>query len=533
MSTGPQGIQGIQGVKGDQGLQGPTGLQGPQGIQGMRGPGAGATGPTGLMGPTGGGGGAAGELVLLSSYTGPTGLLIANAVPQSSPTATVIWSNVLPSTVKGRAGVLSVFFSLYSAGSFAANFTFDYGLSIDGTPLSYGDSGNVRYVQTTLSTYAISSNGVVLGTNGIHGLLPLSIPLYVPPGASLLQLTLANASGGLNPVTFISPAYASNNLTTSGVAGTPATFIPQTAFRTSGSGTYTVPAQVGVNGVATNVSGVFIYLWGSGGYCQGGPTVGGAGAGGFVSCYYGGTTSGQVLRYVVGISDSTRNTGTGGSGGGYGTGGGGFSGVFLSNAAGLVQSNVIALAGGGGGAASSSSNASAGHGGGGSTTLTIGTGTGRAGGDMYIYANGSNGGVTGGTLTAGGSGSGNAAGALLGGGTVNSTQAGGGGGYFGGGAGDTGATQAAGAGSSFLSNTTTSGTFASAAVTTTLATGLTVIPPGGSTSPYYYNPAGSNTGCGGWTAYNPATIFQGLVVIVPAIGQSATFVGVTAKMLAT
>lgn len=531
MSTGPQGVQGIQGIQGAQGVagsMGPTGLQGPQGLQGVAGLPGGPTGPVGATGTAA----SASALVTISTWTGPAQNAIATAVPQSNSSNTVIWSNALPAATKGRAGVLSVFFNLYSTGSFASNFAFDYGLAIDGTSLSFGESSNVRYVQTTLSTYAMSSNGYLLGTNGIHGLEPLTVPLYVAPGASLLQITMANASSGLSPVTSVAPAYSSNNLTTSGVIGTPATYYPQTVFATSGSNTYTVPTQVGVNGVAANVSGVYIYCWGSGGYCQGGPTVGGSGAGGFVSCYYP-ASAGTVLRYVVGISDSLRAVASGGSGAGFGSGGGGFSGVFLSNASGLVQSNVIALAGAGGGAPGSSNNMSSGHGGGTGTLATIATGTGYAGGDPYAYSNGSNNGVTGGSLTAAGVGNGNAATALVGGGTINSTQAGGAGGYFGGGAGNTAGTIASGGGSSFISNAASSVTFASATQTTTLAQAITVIPPGGSTSPYYYNPAGSNFGCGGWTAYSPATIFQGVVSIVPAVGQAPTYIGVTAKMLAT
>jgi hypothetical protein len=76
-------------------------------------------------------------------------------------------------------------------------------------------------------------------------------------------------------------------------------------------------------------------------------------------------------------------------------------------------------------------------------------------------------------------------------------------------------------------------TFASPSQTITYSRAITVIPPGGSTSPYYYNPSGSNIGCGGWTMYTPSTNFQGLVAIVPAVGQAPTYVGVTAKMLAT
>jgi len=510
MSTGPQGVQGIQGVKGDQGIQGPTGLQGPQGLQG----------PAGVGG--GGGGGAAGELVLLSSYTGPTQIAIANAVSQLNATPTVIWSNALPSTVKGRAGVLSVFFSLYSTGSFASNFAFDYGLSIDGTPLSYGDSSNVRYVQTTTSTYAISSNGVVLGTNGIHGLLPLSIPLYVPPGASLLQLTMANASAGLSPVTSVAPGYATFNLTASGTSNT-SNFVPRTAFVTSS--TYTVPTTCS----AGSVNGVFIYCWGSGGTPQGGPAMGGAGPGGFASCYYG-IAGGSILRYVVGIPDNAANAATGGSGLGNGNGGGSYSGVFLSNAAGIVQSNAILIAGGGGECMSASTSAG---GGGSGSYQTISTGVGYAGGDGYRYGVGANTAVTGGSLTAGGTGAQGSGSALVGGG-IYGNASGGGGGYFGGGGGVTSGINAfAGGGSSFASNTVASATFIGGTQITTLAQATTAVPPGGSTSPYYYNPAGSNFGCGGWTNYNPSTIFQGLVVIVPAVGQAPTYVGVTAKMLAT
>jgi hypothetical protein len=421
---------------------------------------------------------------------------------------------------------LSVFFNLYSTGSFTSNFAFDYGLAIDGTSLSFGDGGTARYVQNTTSTYALSSNGYILGTNGISGLMPLQIPLYIPPSSTNLQITLANASGALSPVSSVTPGYSTYSLTTSGTSNT-SNFVPRSAFTTSG--TYTVPTTC----TGGAVSGVYIYCWGSGGTPQGGPTYGGAGAGGFVSGYYG-IASGTVLRYVVGIPDSAGNPNTGGGGIGNGNGGGAFSGVFLSNASGIVQSNALIVAGGGG-EAMNSGVTSAGSGGAGASQ-TIATGTGFSGGDGYIYGVGTNTTIRGGSLTAGGVGNNGSGSALTGGGTSGIQGAGGGGGYFGGGAGINGSPNSniyGGGGSSFASNVIASATFIGGPQITTLGQATTAVPPGGSTSPYYYNPVGSNFGCGGWTTYNPSTVFQGLVVIVPAVGQAPTYVGVTAKMLAT
>jgi hypothetical protein len=473
-----------------------------------------------------GGPAAGGALVPISSYTGPEQTVIANAVPLTTASNTVIWSNAIPAAAKGRSGTLSVFFNLYSTGSFTSNFAFDYGLAIDGTSLSFGDGGTARYVQNTTSTYALSSNGYILGTNGISGLMPLQIPLYIPPSSTNLQITLANASGALSPVSSVTPGYSTYSLTTSGTSNT-SNFVPRSAFTTSG--TYTVPTTC----TGGAVSGVYIYCWGSGGTPQGGPTYGGAGAGGFVSGYYG-IASGTVLRYVVGIPDSAGNPNTGGGGIGNGNGGGAFSGVFLSNASGIVQSNALIVAGGGG-EAMNSGVTSAGSGGAGASQ-TIATGTGFSGGDGYIYGVGTNTTIRGGSLTAGGVGNNGSGSALTGGGTSGIQGAGGGGGYFGGGAGINGSPNSniyGGGGSSFASNVIASATFIGGPQITTLGQATTAVPPGGSTSPYYYNPVGSNFGCGGWTTYNPSTVFQGLVVIVPAVGQAPTYVGVTAKMLAT
>ena len=190
-ATGPQGVSGVQGV---QGVQGPAGNTGPQGVQGLQ----------GIQGPTGSA--ASGQLVTISSYTGPSQTTIANAVSQSNATPTTIWSTALPSSVKGHAGTLSVFFSLYSATQFASNFAMDYGLYIDSTPISIGESNTVHYVQTTASTYAMSSNGYLLGTNGVTGLTPLQVPLYIPPSATNLVLSVANLTSALSPVG-LNPAY--------------------------------------------------------------------------------------------------------------------------------------------------------------------------------------------------------------------------------------------------------------------------------------------------------------------------------------
>ena len=513
MSTGPQGVQGIQGQQGIQGIQGPTGYQGPQGLQG---PGVGSTGPTGFTGAAGAG--SAGAIVTISSYTGPAQTAIANAVAQSNATPVVIWSNAIPTAAKGRAGTLSVFFNLYSTGSFTSNFAFDYGLAIDGTSLSMGDGTTNRYVQTTTSTYALSSNGYLLGTNGITGLMPLQIPLYVPPSASLLQITMVNATGGLSPVTSVTPGYQTYNLTASGTSNT-SNFVPQSAFTTSGSNTYTVPTTCS----AGTVSGVFIYCWGS----TGATYAGNGGSAGFVSGYYG-VAGGTVLKYVVGVADSAANPATGGSGPGNGVGGGAFSGVFLSNASGLTQSNALIIAGGGGGIQSFSDG---GGGGGAGAYTTNATGVGYSGSAGYRYGVGYTS-ITGGTLAAGGTGVNGNGGALVGGSSGSSGGGGGGaGGYFGGGAGNyTAGTSGCGGGSSYASNVVASPTFLPGITPTSVT--MTCNAPGGVTSPYYYSNATSNFGYGGCNVSGGSAAY-GLVVIVPAVGQAPTYVGVTAKMLAT
>ena len=449
---------------------------------------------------------------------------IAATVTAGNSSNAYIWTVAVPTGAKGKNAILMLFFNLYSLTQFQANQYFDYGIYVDGVAQGFGDTGTARYIQTALGNYALNNGGITYGTNSMTPYQPLIIPLVLAAGATTIQLGIKNSQSTFTPIASTQIGYLSNNLTTTiGSGSNTSSFVPQTVFTTAGSNNYTVPTLCS----AGSVTGVYIFCWGSGGYCQAGAAAGGSGAGGFASGYYA-CAGGTVLRYVIGLSDSLRSVNTGGSGPGYGTGGGGFTGVFLSNASGLVQSNALVIAGGGGGAATQL--ASSGHGGGGSY-LTNASGVGYAGGNSYVYGTGVSSTVTGGTLSAGGLGSGAAADALLGGGTVNSTQAGGGGGYYGGGAGNTGGTTDSGGGSSFAATAVVGPAFGSAAQTTSLAQGQTQIPPGSNTSTYYYKgPTGSFYGYGGWIAYNPATLFQGVIAIVPAIGANPVNVGVSAQL---
>jgi len=518
MSTGPQGIQGYQGIQGLQGIPGPTGIQGPAGIQGIAGVPGGPTGPTG---PGSGGGGSAGVISNISVYTGPNSNVIANAVSAGSSTPVTIWSNALPNGVKGRSGMLSIFFNLYSLTTFASNFAMDYGFYIDSTPISIGESNTVHYVQTTTSSYTNSSNGYPLGTPIVTGLTPITVPLYIPPSATNLVLSVANLTSAMSPVQSVSIAYTSNNATTSGSAGSPATYLPQTLFTTTGSNTYTVPTQVGVGGVATTVTGVFIYCWGSGG---GGLNTyyGMGGAAGFSSGYYS-CSPGTVLTYVVGsIGGGTVATGGGGLPCANGGGGGGFSGVFTGS---IAQSNAIIIAGGGGGGgyqqSFSSPPGSYGGVGGGLTggipgvVVTPGTVT---------YSTH----ISGGTQSAGGIGA-IAGSALLGANSTSQRSPGsGGGGYYGGGLGpefgsslgDSTYIGAAGGGSGYIGGLTSSGVTTAATQITAVSTTSSDFIPANTSSPYYSTPYGRATQ-------------TGMVVIVPAVGTSPVYVGVTTKMLVT
>ena len=182
------------------------------------------------------------------------------------------------------------------------------------------------------------------------------------------------------------------------ITNTPYSVAPYPAsvstYTTVGSNFYTVPATAG----GSPVSGVYVYLLGCGGMMGHNPGGGGGFVSGFYSC-----NPGTNFIYVVGGSGATLAQGGGGGTNGLdSTKAGGFTGLFLSNAGAIAQSNAIAIAGGGG----CGGYFGVGNGGGG------GYPTGSAG----TQGSGYGGTVSGGTQTAGGTGGG--AGAIGGNGIV-------------------------------------------------------------------------------------------------------------------
>lgn len=435
---------------------------------------------------------------VLSTYSLTT---IANGVNASSGTPSYIWSVALPSAAKGKSGVLEVFFNLYSVSGFYVGQYFDYGLYIDGTSISLGDSTTTRYTQTSASTYAMSSGGTLRGTNGILGYNPLSIPLTIPSGATNLQIGITNSVAAMSVGSSVTPMVTSNVLTSSGTLNT-GNYIPQNTFTTPGTYNYTVPTTV----QGGTVQGVFVYLWGGGGSRGASPSAGGGG--GFTSGFYS-CSGGTTLTYIVGASGGSGAFSNGcglpntGSGGGAGPSGnsGGFSGIFSTATASVAT--VIGIAGGGG---SGCAQMNGGNGGGG------GGSNGGAGWNYMasVYQGG------GGTQTAGGSNySDGATGQRwVGGGNGWGTASKGGGGWWGGGSGGPGG----GGGSGYTSNFTSGG---QTQVGTTLL-GSTATPalalPAGTTSPYFMSGYADGSGTGGF------------VVIVPAIGSSSTQIGVSATL---
>ena len=321
MSAGPTGIQGFQGIQGSQGATGATGLQGNQGAQG----GQGVAGPLGVTGPSGST--PSFGYYTISSFNQS---IIANAVSILNTSVTYISQTPIPSAVKGRSGQLSVFFNLSTTAGFLANSYFDYGLYVDGTAIGIGDTTTMRYVQTADNTNAISWNGFSLGTNGMMPYSPLTVPVSLGSGVTNLQIGIKNSSAALNVVASVAPSASVS-----------------TTVITTGSNLYTVPATAG----AFAVVGIYAYVWGSGGNQPNSSYPGGSAgfASGFYSC-----SPGTNIIYVCGAFGYPTGGVLSNGGGGYSSGnqnfaGGGFSGLFLSNAGGIVQSNAIIIAGGGGG----------------------------------------------------------------------------------------------------------------------------------------------------------------------------------------
>ena len=305
------------------------------------------------------------------------------------------------------------------------------------------------------------------------------------------------------------------------ITSTPYPVAPYSAgantYTTTGSNAYTVPATSG----GAPVSGVYVYLWGAGG---GYNTIGGGGyvpgsaggGGGFVSGFYS-CSPGTNLIYVVGAVGVQSGSASALSNGGPGNpinpspGGGGFSGLFLSNAGGIAQSNAIAIAGGGGGGGFEFGYMG---------YAEYGGGGGYPSGDNVGYDDGTkaSSSYSGGSQTAGGLGDGPGS-ALLGG---RSYVGGGGGGWYGGSGNGNG--YAGTGGSSYIGNVngatggiglTSGSTYENGITLTSAGMPASNAKPGGTTNQYYVS--GKGVGNGG----------TGLVVIVPATQQRPTGAPVT------
>jgi hypothetical protein len=278
-----------------------------------------------------------------------------------------------------------------------------YGGGGGGTSTGFGENigggGGGSYYNATYITNFSGSNG-----NNITAVAS-SYSFY--DGAAG-RASATNSVPGSNGLVVLAPSYIRISATKTSYPVAPYS-AGASNYTTAGSNLYTVPATAG--GAA--VSGVYVYLLGcAGSYGNSGP----GGGGGFVSGFYSCAPGTKLIYVVGGTSSYNLNVAYGGGA----AQGGGFSGVFLSNAGGIVQSNAIAIAGGGGG--------------GGYFGIGYGGGGGYPNGYSGTQGN-TYGTIGGGTQTAGGAG-GNPGSALLGGAasTGNGAQ-GGGGGWFGGGSG--------------------------------------------------------------------------------------------------
>ena len=452
----------------------------------------------------------------LSTYSLAT---ISNAVAANSGTPTIIWSATIPAGAKGRNAILQLFFNLFCASNFTAGQNFFYGIYVDGVPLAIGDATTIKYVHTAATQYAISLGGVALGTNALMGYQPVGIPFTIPAGASQIQLGITNSTLPMATTTSTTLAYTTASTSTSGTINT-GNYIPQTAFTTptGSSFTYTVPTTCS----AGAVQGVYIYLWGTGGY---GSAANPGGAGGHTSGFYS-CAGGTQLTCLIG-SVAGNSLATGGGGSGYTANGGGFTGVF--NSASLTTSSVIGVAGGGGGQFIGWTNGSGGAGGG------------LVGSTCYNYTLAAvNSGCTGGTQTSGGSnadgyytqttGGGNAnsyAGQQWIGGGIHNGNGDGGGGWFGGGSGGSRSANTSNGGcggSGYIGGFTSGGFTVNGTTATAPNVAASNILPGGATvmSNFGFDPRLYGTGAG----------TTGLIIIIPAIGSTAVQVGVSASLYA-
>jgi hypothetical protein len=479
-ATGPVGLQGVQGTQGATGAIGATGAAGATGASGV-------VGPLGVTGPTG-------SSATLSNYTitSYSQAIIANPVASSNTSVTYLSQISLASLVKGKSGIASIFFNLSTSAGFNTGFVFDYSVYLDGVSLAVGDIGTVRYTHSGSNGNAVSWNGFSLGSNGLTPYAPLNIPLAINANSCNLQIGILNSSYALNTVASYSPSpYIS------------------TGFTTTGSSTYTVPTTAG----GLSVSGVYCYIWGCGGSTANVVNSNGAaGAGGFTTGYYA-CAPGTVLTVVVGSLGGGNTIANGGGGVSYG---GGFSALFSTTT--LNTTTVIAVAGGGGGTGNQP--LSGGGPGGGSN----------GGLPFSIYSNVTYPGITAATQTAGGTGLSNAGQWYgTGGGPAGNAYTAGGGGWYGGTT--TSDSLVSGGGSGFTSNLTAGGVTSNSPIVSTSfiygtqrlfnqVTGSNIM------SNFGYSP--SNYGWGGMNLSNGT----GLVILVPAVTASPTYIGTQVSFLA-
>jgi hypothetical protein len=379
---------------------------------------------------------------------------IGNSVSASNAAPTYIYSKAIPSAAKGKAGMLSLYFNMSTATNFQTGQAFDWAVYVDGTSISAGDSNTVRYRQTATNSYALSSNGYVLGTGAPLPYLPIFVPVSLAPNAANLQIGILNSSAALNVVatTYPSPTVS-------------------TIIITAGTGSYTVPSTAD----GQTPSGVYVYLWGAGGRnAAGGNSSIPGGAGGFTTGFYSAAPT-TLIYYSLGQGASAASSG--GSGGGY-------CGIF--NSATLNSTTCIAIAGGGGGGSVNGPRSSGGGGGGTSGSVSR---------DLTTCAN--IGGFAQATQTAGAS---SGLTQFNGSGGGGGGQGGGGGGWFGGGP--------ANGGSGYIVGFTSGGT-TTAGSTLCGPTNFpqNILPPSAS-SPYYRSGYGTGNGGGALLVFVPAITGQ-------------------------
>lgn len=480
-----EGPTGLTGMAGNQGLgfRGPTGNIGPNGI-----PRTNSTDVTGPRGPRGAAGisGArpGGSTHTITAYaTGSTG----TSAPSLDSTSTILWSAPIPTSIRGKHGILSVYFDMTTNWVVPPTTQFDYGLYVDNVPLARGPNPLQRYVQSTANTNLIAIEGDRLGEFGATPITPLTLPIALNSNAANLQIQAANASTILDSF-MVSPT--------------------RTSLTTIGSNAFTSPV---------GSIGVLAYVWGCGGASFGSNA---GGPGGF-SFGYIPAAAGTVFTAIVGgLGTNTFLSGFGGPGfSGTSGAGGGFSGVFLGASPASNSSVPLVVAGGGGGCfvgvAGSNFMFVGGGGGGlfGASSLNISN-------QLISSSPGSGGLGAGGTQT----GAGFNAAQWRGAGYNNGNGAGGGG-YFGGGTGNN-ANQGigGGGGSGFIGGTVERSYMPLALTSTNVMTAGTTsnvtVPSSDIMSNFGVSPLTFGHGNGG----------TGVIVLIPVLSRnSAPFVNVDAR----